>query len=349
MRDQVLRERRLDLAARIGPGVARVDVVARAAAPRRVRHDRDRRLDLAGGDQRVERALHLRPGALRVAAPVQEVENRIAVGRPLVSRRQVDVVGDRLVQRRRLEARLRQRSLGCGGACADGRRRQQDEQQRGAPLRVPSVSRFFMIPPFVGRVAVPYDWARATICRAAPSIAASTNSPPSSVPAARRLQPLDGRLGARDLLVGRQVRLLDHRQLVGMDRRAAEMAELAAAGARAGEAFGVADVRVDGLRRTRQAGGDGGVDDPAAGPVEPGLERARLGAQVGLAERDPRDARGASRSRTRPRARRPTRSGSAPDAAVDGHVLGTGDLRHDDPAHAGATATASRSSAVSRR
>ena len=72
-----------------------------------------------------------------------------------------------------------------------------------------------------------------------------------------------------------------------MDRGAAEVAELTAAGARAGEPVLIADVRVDRLRRPRQAGGDGGVDDPAAGPVEPRLERARLGAEVGLAERDP--------------------------------------------------------------
>ena len=182
VRDQVLRERRLDLAARIGARVARVDVVAGAAAPGRVGHDRDRRLDLARGDQRVERALHLRPGALRVAAAVKEVENRVAVGRPLVSGRQVDVVRDRLVERCRLEAPLGQRSLG-GGVCADGRRRRQDEQQRRAGGECECESVLHRSPLGCGRGDVPYDSASATICRAAPSIAASTNSPPASVPA----------------------------------------------------------------------------------------------------------------------------------------------------------------------
>ena len=61
-----------------------------------------------------------------------------------------------------------------------------------------------------------------------------------------------------------------------MNRRAAEVAELTAAGARAGQTLLVAHVGVDRLRRPRQAGGNGRVDDPAARPVEPRLERARL-------------------------------------------------------------------------
>ena len=146
-----------------------------------------------------------------------------------------------------------------------------------------------------------------------------------------RLEPLDGRLGARDLVVGRQVGLLDHGQLVGMDRGAAEVAELAAARARTGEPVQVAHVRVDRLRRPRQAGGDGRVDDPAARPVEPRLERARLGAEVGLAERDSRDP---ARRGDRVRGLEP---GRRLDQAVDRvrrrrHVLGPGDLRDDDPA-----------------
>ena len=79
----------------------------------------------------------------------------------------------------------------------------------------------------------------------------------------------------------------------GMDRGAAEVPELAAARARAGEPLVVAQLRVDRLRRPRQAGGDGGVDDPAARPVEPRFERAGLRAEVGLAERDPGDSRSA--------------------------------------------------------
>ena len=116
----------------------------------------------------------------------------------------------------------------------------------------------------------------------------------------------------------------------GMDRRAAEVAELATARARAGEALEVAHVRVDGLRRPRQAGGDGRVDDPAARPVEPRLERAGLGAQVGLAERDAGDAAG----------RRDLEAASTPtrrlDQAVDaagrsqGRRSGPVDLRHVD-------------------
>ena len=74
-----------------------------------------------------------------------------------------------------------------------------------------------------------------------------------------------------------------------MYRRTPEVPELATAPAGAGEPFVVVQVRVHRLRRARQPGGDGGVDDPAAGPVEPRLERAGLGAEVGLPERDAGD------------------------------------------------------------
>ncbi len=179
VREQILRERRLDRAARVGARVARVDVVARPAAPRRVGHDRDRRLDLARGDQLVEGALHLRPRRLRVAAAVEEVEDRVAVGRAGVARREIHVVGDRLVQRGRMEAPLGQASLRDGGAGADGRRSEQDEQQcyAAGERRCDPGPHVFL--PWV---EMPYESASATVCRAAPSMAASTNSPPSSVP-----------------------------------------------------------------------------------------------------------------------------------------------------------------------
>ena len=185
------------------------------------------------------------------------------------------------------------------------------------------VSRFFMSPSLMLDVLrCRTKSARATICCAAPSIAASTNSPPSSVPAPAASSRSTRRARPLDLVLGRQVGLLDDRQLRRMDRRAAEVAELAAARARAGEPLVVAEVRVDGLRRPRQAGGDGGVDDPAARPVEPRLERAGLRAEVGLAERDPGDARRAARSRRRPRRPRPTRSGSAPGGRSPGRPPG---------------------------
>jgi len=85
--------------------------------------------------------------------------------------------------------------------------------------------------------------------------------------------------------------VLDRLELVRMDGGASEVAELAPAPARAGEALQVADVRVDRLRRTWEAGRDRGVDDPRARPVEPRLESARLRAQVGLPEGDAVDPR----------------------------------------------------------
>ena len=127
----------------------------------------------------------------------------------------------------------------------------------------------------------------------------------------RRLEPLDRRARRATSSLGRQVGLLDHRSCSGWIAARPRWPSSRPRRARAGEALVVAHVRVDGLRRPRQAGRDGGVDDPAARPVEPGLERARLGAEVGLAERDAGDARAGDRVRG-------LDAGGRLDQAVDG-------------------------------
>ena len=128
--DQVDGERRLDRPAGIGASVLGVDVVARPAAPGSVRHDRDRRRDLALGDQLVEGALHPEPGAHRVAAAVQEVEDGVPLAGAFVAGGQIDVVRDLLVQGRGAERD------GCDGArsavCSARGRGEHDHEQGGA-------------------------------------------------------------------------------------------------------------------------------------------------------------------------------------------------------------------------
>ena len=344
MRDQILRERGLDRAAGIGSAVGRVDVVARPAAPGSVRHDRDRRRDVTVRDQLVERSLHPHPGAHRVAAAVQEVEHGIVLRRRLVARRQIDVVVDRLAERRRVEADARQAPLGDGAARADGRGREHD-QQHGCAAREhrcePVLHEFL---PGVGRVDVPYEAAKAAICCAAPSMAASTNSPSPSVPApAASSRSTVARARSSSSSVGRYACSMIGSCAGWIAARPRCPSSRPRAHERASPSSS-SQVRVDGLRRPGQAGGDGRVDDPAARPVEPRLERAGLRAEVGLAERDPGDSRSA-----RDRVRRLDARGRLDQAvhrqADRGHVLRPRDLRHDDAAETASAATASRSSA----
>ena len=124
----------------------------------------------------------------------------------------------------------------------------------------------------------PYRSATARICCAPASIAASTNSPLPSVPmpAVRRSTVARARVRPRRRSAGTHVR--SPRADRDGWQRGPRWPSGAAAPARLGEPVEVADVRVDRLRRPWQAGGDRGVDDAAAGPVETGLERTGRGA-----------------------------------------------------------------------
>ena len=88
-----------------------------------------------------------------------------------------------------------------------------------------------------------------------------------------------------------------------MDGLSPELPELAPALTRPGEPFEIANVHVHRLRRSRQACGDRGVDDPAACPVQPVLQRTGLRTKVRLAERDAADGRVRGDRRTPPRTR----------------------------------------------
>ena len=118
-------------------------------------------------------------------------------------------------------------------------------------------------------------------------------------------------------------------------------------GGTSGEPLEVAHVRVDRLRRPRQARRDGGVDDPAARPVEARLERAGLRAQVGLAERDAGAPRGceaiANACLEAERATRSARARRAPSAGMSSGRSTFGTMHAGDRERC---ATASRSAAL---